>query len=305
MASLAVYTTIYPGVERFLSDWYRSLRGQTDQDFQLWIGLDSLTAAAAEQAMGGRPEAIWVSGESGDTPAQVRQRAWEQMVRHHEGVVLVDSDDVLHPTRVAAARRALSSSDVAGCALRLVDERNRNLDLVMQLPEGTAPADILPRHNLYGLSNSAYRCDVLAQCLSIPADVVHVDWFIATRAWLNDAAFGFDPVVRMDYRQHGANMAYNRGPFSPERVEADTAAVQRHFKILRVAPPQAAVPERLALLEQVAADIDAFHQRVVTDPERLSRYVHELNALPLLPIWWSHIAHASLRFLWTNPKEPE
>ncbi len=147
---------------------------------------------------------------------------------------------------------------------------------------------------------------MLELCLPIPAEVVHVDWFLVTRAWLHGASLAFDPCPAWITVSTRPIWPHGRGRVSPERVRVDTvSAVQRHFKILRVAPPQAAVPERLALLEQVAADIDAFHQRVVTDPERLSRYVHELNALPLLPVWWSHIAHASLRYLWANPKEPE
>ena len=39
---IGVYTTVYPGVEPYLLDWYRSLRQQTDQEFQLWIGLDMI-----------------------------------------------------------------------------------------------------------------------------------------------------------------------------------------------------------------------------------------------------------------------
>ncbi len=54
--TLAVYTTIYPGVEGYLADWYRSLRQQTDQDFQLWIGLDMLGSESVQNMLGSRPE---------------------------------------------------------------------------------------------------------------------------------------------------------------------------------------------------------------------------------------------------------
>ena len=39
---LALYTTIYPGVERFLSTWYASVFAQTDHDFDLHIGTDRI-----------------------------------------------------------------------------------------------------------------------------------------------------------------------------------------------------------------------------------------------------------------------
>jgi hypothetical protein len=303
MESLAVYTTIYPGVKDFLADWYDSVRRQTDRDFHLWIGLDSLDIDSVEAVVGDRIDATWVSGAAGDTPAQVRQRAWEQIVSRHEGVVLVDSDDVLHPTRVQAARAALRSAEVVGCALRLVDRLGADLHMIMRVPDGTAPMDILPRRNLYGLSNTAYRCDVLGRCLPVPTDVVHVDWFLATRAWLSEAVLTFDSVVRMDYRQHGANMAQIRGPFTADRVLTDTVSVRHHFDILKASVGTSGAPDRLALLEQVATDVDAFYQHMAMDPERLDRYVRALNSLGPSPIWWSHVAHPSLRELWMNRKE--
>ena len=67
--TLALYTTIYPGVEPFLLDWFHSVQSQTDNDFDLWIGLDALDIVAVEQALGGQPRATWVRAESGDTPA--------------------------------------------------------------------------------------------------------------------------------------------------------------------------------------------------------------------------------------------
>ena len=164
--------------------------------------------------------------------------------------------------------------------------------------------DILPRHNIYGLSNTAYRCDVLGRCLPLPANVVHVDWFLVTRAWLSGAVLAFDSVVRMDYRQHATNLAQIRGPFTADRVLMDTVSVRQHFDILKASPGSSAAPGRLALLEQVATDIDAFYQHVAMDPGRLDLYLCALNTLAPSPIWWSHVAHPSLKHLWTTSKEP-
>ena len=108
--SLAVYTTVYPGVESYLADWYRSLCHQTDQDFELWIGLDTIEKDLVQKILGGDVAAHWVERTSAGTPAQIRQEALAQIVETCAGVVLVDSDDVLHPTRVAAARAGLEAS---------------------------------------------------------------------------------------------------------------------------------------------------------------------------------------------------
>src|ERR1700734_1703573 len=104
---LAVYTTIYPGVECYLVDWYRSLLRQTDHDFQLWIGLDMIGREEVENILGSDLRANWMPASLHATPAQVRQQALSEIVKTCSAVVLVDSDDLLHPPRVKAARAAL------------------------------------------------------------------------------------------------------------------------------------------------------------------------------------------------------
>ncbi len=298
--SLVLYTTIYPGVEPYLRDWYRSVMEQTDQNYRLWIGLDTLEIGTVIKAMGGNPQAVWIEAARGETPAQIRQKAFNQIVESCDGVVLVDSDDVLHGSRIAAARAVLQESDLAGCALRLVDQQGRGLDLAFDLPPKTKPEDVLPRNNIFGLSNTAFRADLLGQCLPIPAGVALVDWFLATRAWLFGAKLSFDRVVRMDYRQHGANIARVRTPFSLQQIIQDTRLVRQHFQIVCVASRENCMADRLAELDRVAADVEAFHQSVVLQPTRLERYARALNALDLAPLWWSCVAHPSLKYMWAS-----
>jgi hypothetical protein len=297
--TLALYTTIYPGVEKYLADWYRSLQEQTDQDYQLWIGLDLLDIAAATDAMGGKPEAIWVSAPHGDTPAQVRQRVFAQIVEQHDGVILVDSDDVLHSSRVEAARAALQTRELVGCALRLVNNKGKDMGMTFSIPPQTDPQDVLPRNNVFGLSNTAFRSDLLRKCLPIPANIAMVDWFLATKAWLYGADIVFDETVRMDYRQHDANMARVRPPFSVEQVISDTNVVRHHFDILLNSIVGESIPERHAKIVHVAADVELFYQNIVLHPEKLNRYTQSLNEVNPAPLWWACVAHPSLSHLWS------
>lgn len=303
MTTLALYTTMFPGCERYLRSWYESLAAQTDSDFQLWVGLDELSAEAAISAMGGDPGAFWVQGKEGDTPAQIRQRALEQIVLRHDGVVLVDSDDVLHPTRVAAARRHLEKSQLVGCALRLVDERGEPRGGFLALPPAASCEDVLPRGNVFGLSNSAYSTELLRECLPIPPSVSLVDWWLATRAWLLGASMVFDNEVGMDYRQHGANMVKLKPPYTPQQIESDTERVLRHYGSLLASLPEHSLPERVASLNRAADDTERFYRLVVLAPSLLAEYVDSLNALAVEPIWWSWVACPSLRGMWGSGKE--
>ena len=297
---LCVYTTIYPGVKKYLHDWYQSVQKQTDRDYQLWIALDEVSIEDAIDAMGGDPKATWVTAKRGDTPAKIRQRALEQIVDACDGVVLVDSDDILHAPRVAAAREALRTSDLSGCALRLVDQRGRDLHLTLGPPATVRPETILPRNNVFGLSNSSFRTEMLRRCLPIPATAVVVDWFLATRAWLAGAVLSFDQVVRMDYRQHDRNMVQVRSPFTGSQITSDTERVLQHFQMVRDSSTIGVVAGRLQELVEVASEVESFHRRVVSQPARLEMYVEALNALQPMPIWWSSVANPSLQRMWAS-----
>jgi hypothetical protein len=297
---LALYTTVYPAVGPYLGDWYASVRSQTDRDFTLWIALDGMDEQAAARAMGGAVDAVWVPGGPEATVGSIRQSALDELTRGHDAVVLVDSDDVLHPSRVATARGMLRTCDVAGCALRVVDERGHSAGRDFALPGHLAADAVFPRANAYGLSNSAARSDVLRRCLPIPRDAALVDWYLWTRAWLFGARFAFGDRVEMDYRQYGANTARVLGPFSGSQVAEDTERVRHHYRLVLASDLTDALPERLRELKAAAAAVDDFARRVLASPEVLSRYVDGLNRLTNTMVWWQWVANPSLRHLWAS-----
>lgn len=306
MTRLILYTTVYPGVERYLSSWYASVRAQTDQDFALWIGLDSLSSTEIEDVMGvavGDQPITWIAAPPGCTPAQVRQRALQRAVDACDAVILVDSDDVLWPTRVASARAALERAELVACPLRLVDEQGADMRAAFRIQAGMRPEDAFPRHNIFGLSNSAYRCDLLRECLPIPDEAILVDWFLSSRAWLFEVTMEFGAEVQMDYRQHGANTARVLGPFDAEQVARDTSRVLDHFRLLQASPLDGASKPRLAATAEAASDITLFYKRVVPDSDTLTTYVKRLNALEIPPLWWASVAHPSLQSLWVGQWE--
>jgi hypothetical protein len=303
MQRIAVYTTVYPGVEKYLPDWYRSVQAQTDQDFQLWIGLDGIESGAIEIVIGAHLEAVWVPSEQNNTPARIRQRSLARIVEDFDAVVLVDSDDILHPTRVAAARAALQTSELAACALRLVDQHKQDLGTTFTLSGDADPDNILPRNNVFGFSNSAYRSELVRRCLPLPANTALIDWFMATKAWLLGARLAFDPVVRMDYRQHGANTAPIRFPFDADRVILDTKKVREHFHLLQASPMENVLPDRWAQVDQVAEDIQIFFEQVVSQPKNLENYVRNLNTLEPQVVWWWDVAQPALQWMWKDQSE--
>jgi hypothetical protein len=295
---LAIYTTIYPGVEPYLNDWFCSLLKQTDRNFDLWIGLDGLTSESVQQLLGTELDATWVTAPPGARPAEIRDQALTRIAATCSGVVLVDSDDRMHPTRVEAAKQSLETDELTGCALRIIDQQGKSLGRNFCLPMELVPDAVFPRNNVFGFSNSAIRSELLRQCLPLPGDAVLVDWVLATRAWLLGARLSFDPVPRMDYRQYSANTARLQYPIHADQVISDTALVQQHFRVMLNTLHPEYLQDRVAALRSAADDIAAFRRYVVLDPIQLGSYVEALNVAPPATVWWSTVAYQPLKAMW-------
>lgn len=299
-SSLGVYTTIYPAVSGYLVDWYGSLQEQTDKNFQLWIGLDALTGEEVEEIIGCKVDAHWLQAPQGATPAQIRQIVLAQMIDACDGVVLVDSDDLLEPSRIEAARAQLVNFELGGCALRLVGESGSDLDQTFTLPKNLELVDVFPRWNVFGFSNSVYHSRLLRRLLPIPESAALVDWFLSTKAWLVGSKMGFDCVPRMKYRQYLGTMAHIRLPFTAPQVIAHTEMVRHHFKLVLAALPHGTIEKRRAALANAQEDTEKFWHRVVRDETALNNYVDALNKLAPAPIWWTSVAYPPLQSMWSN-----
>ena len=296
---LAVYTTIYPAVLKYLPEWYQSVQAQIDSDFELWIGLDALKRADVEDSLGYHVEARWVQAPADSTPAEVRDLALTQLIAAGCDVVLVDSDDILHPSRVTAARQELRISDLAACALKIVDESGQPLGSEFNFDPALKLSQILPGNNVFGFSNSAYRRELLERCLPIPKDAVLVDWYLATRAWLFGAELSFDHYVRMKYRQYDVNTARVRLPFRPDQILSDSVLVRRHFQLILASGGQEHfLPGRWAQFLRVARDIEQFERYINRSPANLNAYLESLNRAVKQPIWWTSVAYSPLAHIW-------
>jgi hypothetical protein len=297
---LAVYTTIYPAARRFVRQWYSSLLEQTDRDFELWVGLDGITPGEVMNLVGEDPGARWISAEPGETPSGLRARAVRQIGEAFADVVLVDCDDWMYPDRVASARAQLARHDVVACALRIVDEAGQDTRLVFGLTGPSDWRDLLPRYNVFGFSNSAYRAEVLRSLPAASSGGPAIDWSLATRAWCAGASLHFDSgPPQMAYRQYAGNVARVLPPFSPADVAGATGVVRAHYEDLL--DQSVALPDAYrSRLEQARGRLERFRVDVVERPDRLERYVSDLNRIEPRYVWWWCVAHPELEGQWTS-----
>jgi len=297
--STALYTTIYPGVGRFLPDWCSSLNCQDQLEFDLWIGVDGVTTETISHLANRDGALHFVTAGHGDTPISLRCRAMSMMAAKYEAIIFTDSDDILEPTRVSAALHGLESADVHGCALGLVDVAGHDLGVYFGLDVNESPDEVIPRNNFLGLSNTAWRSDMLRKCLPAPAHCIALDWLLATRAWGRGAKITFDPVVRMRYRQYGTNTACVVPPFSAEQIIRATEVVTEHYRLVPLDDPSMPLPQR-QLLREAADRVEQFRSAILSSRDILDDYVAALNQLPPHRLWWLSVAHPILEKIW-NP----
>jgi len=297
--SLALYTTIYPGVEQYLQAWSSSVCQQTDRDFDLWVSVDSMEVDEVLRlfASGLRPHHVIHS--TGKSPTEIRIQAIEEMVNRYAAVVFVDADDVLHPSRIEGARHFLGKSDVAGCALEIVDENGRKTGATFGPRFGEDLAPLLPSYNVFGLSNTAYRSEVLRGCLPLSSETEMLDWQLATLAFVRGATLAFDFTPRMYYRQYAGNLAHVLPPFTAHQVSLAAARVLAHYRCLLNGAHDFPSAHRNTWIE--AEDrAEAFNETISRSRERLEVYVHALNRLRPRYVWWWCVAHPQLEDIWRN-----
>jgi hypothetical protein len=294
---LALCTTVYPGVEPYVDAWAASVAAQTDGDFEIWVASDGFNPNSLRRKLGGRYNLTVCDAVEGDTPASLRSRLFERMTASVDAVVMTDSDDTLEPARVEAARRMLEGADVAGCSLSIIDREGRFLGPVFG-PEGSADwrKDLL-RHNVFGLSNSAFRSETLRACLPVPREAVLIDWYLITLAADQGARVAFDTTPLMRYRQYQGNTASVLPPFARETVERSTEVVLGHYELLLRQENRLSGGLAQEIMK-ARGTVESFRSAFLSDESFRGRYLQSLNALEPRFVWWWCVANSQLEHLW-------
>lgn len=293
----ALYTTIYPGCEPYLQAWGQSVNQQSTQEFDVWIGVDALSVGSVENYLGLRQKVNWILFEPGCFPAQIRNAAFNLIVDAYNDVVFVDSDDILYSTRVETAVKCLKTYDIYGCALDLIDKNGKLLDRRFQYSGNGSYDEILPTTNIFGLSNTAYRCNVLKQLLPIPENCVIVDWYLAALGWLKRFKLHFDNQPLMAYRQYDANIARVIKPYTKKQVLRATELVLKHYALLLQNLPEDS-DFRGRSIGNAAENVESFYQKMLSDDAIFNKYINALNELNKEHIWWDFVAAPEWEDLW-------
>jgi glycosyltransferase involved in cell wall biosynthesis len=295
VGSPAFVTAIYPGVEPYLKAWYASI-AQWGEGLPLWIVLDQISPAAVSDAIGREPAARWVSVPPGAGIGAVRQAGIDAALKEHDAILFIDCDDELCRGRVERSVAALSTGDVVACHMTVIDEHGHPAGVDFGPAADADVESAIVRVNAFGLSNTAYRADLLSTLLPIPPSCDLVDWYLATVAWGAGARLTVDSHPGMKYRQYGRNVARVLPPFTREQVVTATVRVDDHYSRVLGRVTDVAARGKLTAAQ---VRIQRF-RRWLADALAAERYIDALNRLPGPHLWWALVAHPQLEDLWNR-----
>jgi len=246
----ALYTTLYPDALRFWDDFMGSVVGQSDQDFDLHVALDMVSAddPIIESSLRRRPQSTSENEFNGEmdsglrqndgiliphfylpstkTPSSIRQECWQHLIESgYQVIVMVDADDVLMPDRVKNAKAGLAQADMDVCGLQLVDVNLQQMDWTLQPDPTENTKDYILQANDIGLSNTAYRAEFLQRLIPALDNIIMLDWFLALRSVEEGARIHKRPDLDMLYRQYEGNVAHFIPPYTEDMIKTQTQRV--------------------------------------------------------------------------------
>ena len=278
----AFFSVIYPAVEPFLPDFFRSLERQTSEEFSLVLVNDGVSDIGHFiKAFGSARITVL---ESRGSPAENRMIG----IRHAlevgaEYLIFGDSDDFFSKNRVEACIELLNAGwDVVVNDLTAVDSEGKNLDpnyLSRRVEEGAEiKFPFIRDKNIFGLSNTAVRASLLKN-LAPPHDLVAVDWYLFSALLLKGCRAIFTAKASTHYRQHDANTV-GVGGLEEVGIVKQLDAKVRHYKAMSQMSDQY---ENGALYERTLECLQ-------DSPELIPEYVDYLRQhAKENPLWWENI----------------
>ncbi len=286
----AVYTTFYPTMLKYADEFLYSLAQQSEQDFDLWISLDGLEPKQIKLPNKLKP--IYYQNQQAKNPIEIRKLALAEISAKYDAVVLVDSDDILYPNRIKAAKKILEKYDVYACSLDLIAENGKDLGLKFITENQEDWLEFLSNKNVFGFSNTAYRTSILKDIINIPSQTIMMDWLVVLKALVNkNAQLYFDSEIHMAYRQYENNTNKIVSPLSAKNIKQATNLLLKHHLILN---------DELTWLEPFRghfAKVKLF-AKYIEEEANLAKYLKALNNKKEVFYWYEQIAYQELEYLW-------
>lgn len=229
----AVFSVVYPGVEKYFSELLSSLSNQTDKNFTLFLVDDGM--ANLENIIKNSDLNIEVLKLSGQ-PASLRKKGIQWMIEKNiQEIIFIDSDDYAQKNRVEVSRKMLENYDIAVNELLLC---GKEIDVPFGLIGGRfnnkqmiKRRDIVGA-NFMGLTNTSMRVGSITKDMElIPDDIIAFDWALFAMSIHAGARTIFTSDTKTFYRQHLNNTASVQS-YSLGQILKGVKVKKEHYQLM-------------------------------------------------------------------------
>jgi len=196
---------IYPGIEKYLLDYFHCVELQDTSDFDVLILNDGY-----ENNLPLKNKKVYIVDIKGKySPAEIRMMGIKYALKKkYRYIVFSDTDDYFTSNRISLSKAKLKISDFVYNELETICKIGimKNYCANYLKIKGEINSYInLTEKNLFGLTNTAVRVEKLKN-LYIPREIIAADWWIFSILLLNGSVGSFIKEATTYYRQYNNNL---------------------------------------------------------------------------------------------------
>ncbi len=226
---VAILITVFPIIEHFLDNFFRSLQQQSYKDFDILVindGLKNFYDYKKEYDFN------IIEYQYQDTPAKNREFGINKAIDlGYDYLIFADVDDYFSTNRIEESIKKLANYDLVYNELTLVDKNGKILvENYIHSKVDLAKFDIF-KSNLFGLSNTGIRLNLFETHLKIPLNLIAVDWYIFSVAMLKgNIKYYFLPDAITYYRQYNNNTIGLTNKFDQKNIINSLKVKKIHYQ---------------------------------------------------------------------------
>jgi len=203
--NIAFLTTIFPMQEKFLIDFFNSLKNQTYKEFDIVVVNDGYKNFGKIKQKFSELRIIELPFSS--TLAKNREYGINYCIeKKYDVLIFGDSDDYFVPNRVEKVLEKLEHYNVVVNDLTLFDENGVLCEKYFshRLKNNFVfDYEFIKNKNICGLSNTAINLKILRN-INIPDNIIGVDWFLYKQLLKHNQAIFTNETITF-YRQYENN----------------------------------------------------------------------------------------------------
>lgn len=273
-----VASVLHPQSSPYWEDFFESVAAQTDLEFELLLVRDSVPQPSVNFSVPVRH-----LNATGKTISQVRKALLQECISlGAEIVILADSDDKMHESRVEKSKKAiLEGASIFFNELVFFPKAQPQAAWLGRRCGAFVGYEDLKEGNCLGFSNSAFLLEKMpASVFNIDDQIKVFDWAFYSRFLYSGQRAQFLSEGLTWYRVHDENMAL----FKLEKTKIESAIFikMQHYKDLIGLIPWA---------KEKYDDYEKLQKWLQRDPENWKPYIKKLNSLDQTKYMWWEAVH--------------